>query len=553
MKKITLFLISIMISVTVMTACGKDEKVAVSLEEIGYQYEDSSAPIVKEKGLIDFTILSSKNALADDYNDMKVFKDLYDSTNVDVKWNNIGEATYAAQKTLILTNKSQWPDAIYHAGFSDAEIIRYASRRSLVAISDYLDNMPNFKKILEERPDIKSSITNVEDGKIYALPRIEEMGLLKYPNLLFLNKNWVQSLINSSDITFLNSSDLADGLALTVEQYKQILQLFVSKDMNGNGKDDEIPLNFVYQNWQGNQSDLYAAFGLNENIDHRVIVDNKVVFTAVDDKFKTATQELASWVQSGYIDPVTFEQSQDNFLSNGKGTEKYGSFYWWESETVVSNPNNYICLSPLIGQNGQKVGVANNPEIAKGEFVVMSSCKNPEILLTYIDRFYNPYISAQINYGPIGIVYEEKLDEKEMLVQKEVPKGMTADELRLKNAPLGIIYLNDYAWENVVNMEPRAKLRLERLAAYAVPYKQENVKPFPSLSFNLSEVNALAGVEQNVYDYVYSNQTKWLLGQQNLNDSVWNEYKSTLYNTIGLQKLIDTYQSAYDRYLSQQK
>ena len=40
----------------------------------------------------------------------------------------------------------------------------------------------------------------------------------------------------------------------------------------------------------------------------------------------------------------------------------------------------------------------------------MSDCPNMEVLLTYLDRFYDPMISAQLNYGPIGIVYEEELD-----------------------------------------------------------------------------------------------------------------------------------------------
>jgi putative aldouronate transport system substrate-binding protein len=52
--------------------------------------------------------------------------------------------------------------------------------------------MPNFSKILEE--DLhNAALINVEDGKIYSLPRIEEMGLsLQNPNLLFLNKAWTQ-------------------------------------------------------------------------------------------------------------------------------------------------------------------------------------------------------------------------------------------------------------------------------------------------------------------------------------------------------------------------
>ena len=151
--------------------------------------------------------------------------------------------------------------------------------------------------------------------------------------------------------------------------------------------------------------------------------------------------------------------------------------YWWESETVVSNPENYITCAPLIGPNGdQTISVSNNPEISIGELVFFNGVENVEVLLAYFDRYYDPYFSAQINYGPVGIVYEEELDESGMLVQKELTGDVTADELRLQNAPLGIIYLSDYAWEHVVHMEPRAQLRLERLEAYATPYVDEGVK-----------------------------------------------------------------------------
>lgn len=551
MKKKIAIILTLVFILSFFAACSSNAKESKDLEEIGYQYLDTTKPIVKEKGLIEFEIYSSKNAQADNYNDMKVFKDLYDATNVDIKWKNVGESTYEAQKANILSDKSEWSDAIYHAGFSDAEIMRYASRKTILPISDYIDYMPNFKKILEDRPDIKSSLTNPADGKIYSLPRIEEMGLITYPNLLFMNKNWLSSLVAQNKVDFVTQSDIKDGLTLTLDEFKTVLTEFKKNDMNGNDKDDEIPLNYVHNNWQGNQSDLYAAFGISENVDHRTIIDDKVVFTATTDKFKEATQELKSWLSDGLITKRVFEDSQDVFLANGKGTEKYGAFYWWESETVVSNPENYIVLSPLVGRDGtQLVGVANNQEVSKGEFVVMGNCVNPEVLLTYMDRFFDPYVSAQINYGPIGTVYEDELDENNMLVQKDVPAGMTTDELRLKNAPLGVIYLNDYAWDNVVNMEPRAKLRVERLEKYAYPYKAENVKPFPALAYNQQEVDVIVDVETNVYDYVNGKISEWIMGLEVLNDTTWATYKSTLESRIGLSRLINAYQSAYNRHIA---
>ena len=534
---------------TKQEGAGIDSLVA----DYGFQWTDTSAPIVNEKGAeeLSFSIYSSKNASALDYNDMKIMQDLFASTNVNVFWENVSESVYSQQKNLIFGNADDRPDAIYHAGMSSGEIIKYAKRKVLVPISDYLEYMPNFSKILEERPDIKAQLINVEDGKIYSLPRIEEMGLLQNPNLLFLNKVWAQAAFEAGAVTGLTAADLTDGINITAAQMEQILTYFRDNDMNGNGDAaDERPLSFVYNNWQGNQCDLYGMFGLNDNLEHRIIVDGKVTYTVQDVRFKEATNFIANWVTNGLIDQVSFEQSQDNFLANGKGLETYGAFYWWESETVVSNPENYIVCNPLVGPNGdQTVCVSNNPEVGTGEVIIFSDCANVEVLLAYFDRFYAPEISAQINYGPIGIVYEEEKDASGMLVQKEVPEGMTTDELRLQNAPLGIIYLSDYAWNNVVHMEPRAQLRLERLGLVTAPFIPEGVEPCPNLQFTLDELNTLSNYETNLNDYIRTNLINWLL-KGGVTDAQWQAFQADLDGKIQLAEIQKVYQDAYDRFVS---
>lgn len=543
-----------------LTACGSDaktdDKAAASsvdslVADYGFQWTDPNAPILNDRGAeeLSFRIYSSKNASALDYNDMKIMQDLFTATNVTVNWENVSESVYAQQKNLIFGNTDNRPDAIYHAGMSAGEIIKYAKRNVLVPISDYLEYMPNFAKILEERPDIKAQLVNSEDGKIYSLPRVEEMGLLANPNILFLNKNWAAEAIKAGAVSGITETDLVDGISLTAQQMEDLLRYFKDNDMNGNGKaDEERPLSFVYNNWQGNQCDLYGMFGLNDNLEHRVIVDGKVTYTITDERFKEATNFLANWVTEGLIDKVSFEISQDNFLANGKGNETYGAFYWWESETVVSNPENYIVCAPIVGPNGdQTVCVSNNPEVGTGEVIVFSSCKNFQVLLAYLDRYYDPMVSAQINYGPIGIVYEETTDEKGMLVQKPLPEGVTSDELRLQNAPLGIIYLSDYAWNNVVNMEPRAQLRLERLRSFVKPYIAENVKPCPNLQFTLEELNTLSNYETNLNDYVRTNLIGWLL-KGGVSDEAWEAFQKDLNGKCNIGGIQAVYQAAYDRY-----
>ena len=169
------------LSMALLTGCGgktaddnrDSNEVDALVSEYGYQWADASAPILNEKGAqeLSFNIYSSKNASALDYNDMKIMQDLFESTNVFVSWENVSESVYSQQKNLILGNADNRPDAIYHAGMSSGEIIKYAKRKVLLPISDYLEYMPNFADILEKRPDIKNQLINVEDGKIYYIGR----------------------------------------------------------------------------------------------------------------------------------------------------------------------------------------------------------------------------------------------------------------------------------------------------------------------------------------------------------------------------------------------
>ena len=191
---------------------------------------------------------------------------------------------------------------------------------------------------------------------------------------------------------------------------------------------------------------------------------------------------------------------------------------------------------------------SNLQEVEKGECVIFNKCNYKEVLLTYLDRFYDPYTSAQLNYGPKGIVYEEELVDGK-LVNKTIPEGQTSDELRLKNAPLGCIYLSKKEWENNVVMEPRAVLRLERLDKYVKPFAYENVKAFPNISYTLEEINQLARFETNFTDVVNSQFIKWMLAGKDITDAEWNEFQNKL-NKAGVETIKKINQAGYDRYLN---
>ena len=123
---------------------------------------------------------------------------------------------------------------------------------------------------------------------------------------------------------------------------------------------------------------------------------------------------------------------------------------------------------------------------------------------------------------------------------------MTADELRLKNAPMGVIYLSYEQWAETLVMEYRARLRLELLDVYIKPYVMENVQQLPNVSFTLSEMNTINRYGTDIYSYVYQSTTGWLL-EGGVSDSAWNTYVNKL-NQMKLNDMVEAYQTAYDRY-----
>ena len=459
-----------------------------------------------------FVVLTVKEDAVKDYNTMPVFQDLAKDTGIDVKW-IYNTSTQYSNNTDPVGIKNI--DAIYHSGFTNLQLYQYGSRNRIAKIDEYLTVMPNFSAILNKRPDIKEALKS-PDGHIYSLPRVEEMGLKQYPNILYLNKAWVNKLIDNGQLpdgVSLTAEDLKNGLDLTRNQFKAILGKFQALDMDGDGDStDEIPLTFLSGNWQGNESDLIASFGVPENREHKTIVNKKVTFTFEDENWLKAVQELHEWYDQSLFRPTVMEQTDNDFLAKGQDGH-YGSFYWWEKDTVLKKDirDDYIIVKPLIDDETglRHVGISNELEVEKGAAVILETCEDKEGLLSYFDHFFEPKISAQLNYGSIksGAFLPELVGGK--LIPNPDHGEQSADDFRMKNAPYGVVYLTAEEWEKSVEMEPRAKLRLENLEHYVKPYSYaesenpaERAEAIPNLNYTKEQLTTLNIYERSLSDAV---------------------------------------------------
>jgi putative aldouronate transport system substrate-binding protein len=513
-----------------LTGCSSNETGNKSKEEAA-AFNEKGLPIVEKEITLNF--VSPKAALAPDYSEMVIFDRLQEATNVKINWSNIPTDGYQEKKNLLLAS-GDLPDAFYASGFTDKDLMQNGQNGTIIPLEDLIDKYaPNLKKIFEERPELKQMIT-APDGHIYSLPRAEEMDLIGMPNIMYINQTWLDKL----------------GLEMptTLEEYHNVLKAFKEKDPNGNGKQDEIGLTFWFNGWCGNEGDLIGLFGLPDSpfeADHRIVRDGKVIYAATQPEYKEAIAYYHKWVKEGLIDPEVVTQDTAQLFAKGKTEDPtLGSFIWWEDTEVVGpeRVDDYAVLPPLKGKDGEiRVGRSNYSEYGRDAFVITSANSNPEITMRWVDQLYEAKMSAQINWGPIGEIYEE--DENGMLVNKELPNGVAMGELRQKVAPGGPFVVLKEHFGKVVDMEPRAKERLEILDKYYRPYMAE--ENYPQIFFSNEELEKINTLEPEIKEFVKQKEAQWLI--EGGIEEEWDEYVTQL-EAMGLNELMEVYQTGLDRF-----
>ncbi len=494
------------------------------------QFHSSGLPIVDQPLTLRITAQKA-GSLTPNFDQMELFKRLEPQTNVKVEWTNIASADYQDKKNLLLAS-GDLPDAFWNTGFNDQDIATYGGNGTLIPLEGLIDQYaPNLKKVFERRPEVKQAVT-APDGHIYTLPfAVEFGGIGATPFFHVINKAWLDKL----------------GLKMptTLDELHDVLVAFKTKDPNGNGKADEVPFSFIFNWWCADIGDLFGAFGMPDNLDHRIVRDGKVIFTAVQPEYKEAIAYFHKWVEEGLIDPESFSQDSKVYLAKGKTQdETLGSYIWWEIEEVVGpdRAKDYALVPPLAGPGGKvDVGHSNGSEYGRGGFAITKANKHPEITMRWVDLMYDPYMSAQVIWGPLGIIYEK--DPSGMLVNKELPPGTSMGEFRQTVAPegVGVILSDDFG--KVVDMEPRAKQRIKDLNEVYKPKMEKEW--YPSVFFTPQETEQLSTQETDIKNFVNQQRAKWLVDGGI--EEEWDGYVAQL-QQMGLDQMIKVYQDALDRY-----
>lgn len=548
-KNVKKLLCILLTGAMLLTGCGSSETGSAKTESVpnaaeeGTMAESAAAeggeaaaqvsgkgPIAEEK--VTYTLACQLSPNWGNPADGEFWQQLEEETNVHIEWVTYLESE-ADEKFKLLMASGDYPDGFIGAlGGSDNDIVTYGSEGIYIPLNDLIDQYcPNFKqRVSEEYPDLMKMIT-CADGNIYGMPSV-----LYNPDIYnntFINKKWLDAV----------GAELPE----TTEDFEAVLKKFKEEDPNGNGEADEIPMTFMFSDWGASDHGQYfGAFGYPLSPDYIMIDKKQVKYLGAEECFKKGAEWLGQLYGEGLVDRDIFTQDSSGMAAK-VSQGNVGVFSSWDSTDAGDYADDYVALMPLKGPDGEQNALVEGiTGFYKGRFMITDKAKNPEILMQWIDRFYESMevgLNATYGIGPD----EEKAwyyDEDNSIVFKkdaELPDAYIRGQQQLPFAPAILGSEVEDFLGNPAKNEINARMK-----QYTGKFEDGTWERWPSCYMTVEEKEDIATTETDLQDYSKNQLAKWIAGESDVNAD-WDNYLKELEN-VGLSHYLEVKQQIFDRY-----
>jgi putative aldouronate transport system substrate-binding protein len=530
MRKRTV-LIAILALFSLLGACKKDalpegNTDAVAKSQRLANMNVTGFPIMREP--IRLTFFSHKsNSNAGNWNDALIWREYAKMTNITVDFQLTNVDVLPEKRNLVFAS-GELPDAFHTSVMPANDLVTYGSQGVLIRLNDLIDKYaPNLKSYMDAYPEIRKGMT-MPDGNIYSFPSLTDPG---FTSALIGSQLWINQ-------AFLNTLGMKDPQ--TTEDLYEYLKAVKTKDPNGNGAADEIPLAIYDINWLIDQ--LKGAWGLGNrgNMHPRVDVDpvtNKLRYIPTDPNFKELLQLINLFYTEGffYKDVFTVKPADVNAkFPDGL----FGGSLGVNPNVSIRGVSGYVGVGALTGPKGDRLfSRAKSPMPLVDGFSITRANKHPEATVRWVDYFYSDEGIKLFLLGVKDRSYVEKDGKVEW-----------TEELKKDPSQIGKYVTWAGGWYPSV-MKQEYFLGHEsvaenlRISALIQPYFPKEI--WPIFTYTKEEVGAYTALETDLNQYVNEMAMKFISGSVPF--IKWDEYVETT-NRMGLERYLKLYDAAYQRY-----
>ncbi|OPJ54665.1 extracellular solute-binding protein [Clostridium oryzae] len=497
----------------------------------------------KSSGPVQLKAIMLKHPLTKDLNKMEWLTKIEKKANVKIKWDQI-TADWDQKKGTLLAS-GDIPDLIFGpTPILDSDFSQYQGL--FQDLTDLIKkDAPNIQKMFEEKPELKALATQ-SDGKIYGLPKYQRFWPVSSTRT-FINKQWLKKLGLKTPTNW--------------DELYNVLLAFKTKDPNGNGKADEIPMDWAPGQGYFNAMYLIGGEGITltaGSADGFYVDNGKVKNLYNSNEYKNLVKFLNKCFKAGLVNPEVFTQDYTKYQSVARGTGKTAKvgFTWgWLSSdrfgTEVSNQYESIKQLKSSANYTGKVTYDYSFDALNygGNMVQMSSkCANKDAAMKFVDQFYNPETSLQVLFGSVGPNISKNDDGSYTILP---PKDKKMDPGTWKwtssMADDGPMYISDSL--KVTLGSDMQSIQKEDEANKSVLQSidpKKDVFPGTFIKYSTQDNNKLALDNTNVTNLTKAKWAKWIA--KGGIDAEWDAYVKNL-DKAGLPEMIQIKQKYYDEYM----
>lgn len=450
------------------------------------------------------------------------------------------------------------PDVIL-GNFGDSAVWSWAQAGSVVSLTDYYndpDKTPNIRKAYERTgTDYTKQITS-PDGNIYGVATLNQSYGNEYPDKLWIYKPWLDALDRE--------------VPTTTEEFRELLKLVSTTDLNGNGKADEIGMagaRLGGSGYGGYARALMNAFEYTGDVCYRTVKDGAIGAAYTTDEWKEGLSYIKEMFSENLILGQSLSMGDDEFKTLINSDEPVVfSFAYFAPDMIASGSdraNEYIAIDTLAGPGGVNYATYR-PTVANISLLVTANCKNPEAAFKLGDLMSSEYIGISQRWGKEGVNWDYAENVDDMSTFSEPLNGFEPSIATYDDASFwsGTEVAN-YSWRQtgpyvrqygiacgvVIPTEGGSgDPYTENLNAAWILYQTSGHQPeevIPKLILTEEETKAIGEVESNLVKYVEECWASFVTGSMDI-DGQWDGYLEEL-DKIGLQEYLSVIQTAYDR------
>ena len=511
--------------------------------------DPTDAPVLKNADIYPlksdkvFTVVTTNCAALESNESTIITQRIEEATGVKIDW------SYMTKDALSLAiNSGEIPDALFLAASSlnKASIYEYGTEGVFVNFMEYLDIMPNLKRIFETDPSALAAVQN-EDGSVYVLPQhtVSNTGannVIYYRTDMMKAAGW-------------------DKAPATTDEFVQFC-----KDLQAHyGADDPkfiafnayAPNIFTWNAAWGPQY-VFASFGELVVQDLQVNSQGDVVLGAATEQFRHYLEFMNELWESGAFNTNIYTQdATESQALNAEGHVAISGRNNGFSAGMFESGNLELdVMAPLTSEYWDAQHWYLKAAWGLGNCLLSTACEDVETMCKWFDAFYAPVddplneegtlFGAMPFFGKVGT--DVDLNDETMVYTILEHEGIETSTF-LAQEGFGQSLLNGWMDGFAYSQDPnttvgvKAQGTVKNLWPYAETPVVRN-----DLTLDMDGSDTYNEKWPDINTYIGNMTAKFISGELEINDANWNEYLSEL-EKMGLDEVLEVYQDAYERYL----